>query len=79
MVGSAIKIRINEQNCTGCLVCQLYCSYLQTHEFNPSRAFISINLQGIIPAISFLEGCKNCGQCAKHCVYEALELIEVGE
>jgi len=70
------KIKINEKSCTGCQVCQLKCSYIRDKAFNPSRAFIKISVDDIIPKITFIEGCTKCGQCAKHCSYGALKLVE---
>ena len=70
------KIKINEKICSGCQICQLKCSYLRDKTFNPSRSFIKITVNDIIPRIEFIEGCTKCGQCARHCSYGALKLVE---
>jgi ferredoxin len=63
------------EKCTGCLVCQLRCSFRFEKEFNPSRSAITIHrLVGADDeyAISFTPQCDNCGICARFCPYEAL-------
>ena len=73
-----IEIIIHEKNCAGCRICQLMCSSIYQKKFAPTEAFIQIlDEYGLIPKISFLEGCIKCGQCAKHCLYGALEIVEV--
>ena len=55
------------------------CSYTYNQKYSPSLAFIQIiNVYELTPKISFLEECILCGKCAKHCLYGALELKEVG-
>jgi NAD-dependent dihydropyrimidine dehydrogenase PreA subunit len=77
---SEIKIEVNEQNCTGCIICKLWCSYTNHNVFNPSKANIEIEEKyGLTPKIIFLDGCFRCGQCAHHCLYGALEVKEVSE
>ncbi|TFG23626.1 MAG: hypothetical protein EU529_06705 [Promethearchaeota archaeon] len=72
------EIIVHEDKCTGCLICQLNCSYVHKQIFSPSEAFIQISNQySLTPKILFLEGCTHCNQCAQHCLYGALELKEV--
>jgi len=66
----------HEENCAGCMICQLRCSYIHYKEFNPSKAYISINLLEIFPKISFKEDCNKCGVCVSYCLYNALEIQE---
>jgi len=74
---SIIKIKVNEENCTGCIICQLWCSYTYYNIFNPSKANIEIEERyGLSPKITFLDSCSQCGQCVQHCLYGALELKE---
>ncbi len=68
-------IRADSTKCTGCYLCQLYCSYKVTKAFNPSRAYIEILRQVNQPTeytISFKDECNACGLCAKYCLYGAL-------
>lgn len=73
-----INITVHEDKCAGCRICQLMCSSIYQKKFVPTEAFIQIvDEYGLTPKISFLEGCKKCGQCARHCLYGALEIEEV--
>lgn len=73
-----LNIIIHEYKCTGCRICQLMCSSIYQKKFAPTEAFIQIiDEYGLTPKISFLEGCIKCGQCARHCLYGALEIEEV--
>ncbi|MHA1490261.1 MAG: 4Fe-4S dicluster domain-containing protein [Promethearchaeota archaeon] len=72
------NIIINEDECVGCRICQLWCSYIHKKVFNPSEAYIQVNnVYDLKPKISFLDGCTNCGQCVEYCLYGALTLKEV--
>lgn len=66
-----IQIVTDANKCTGCLSCQLICSYTYTGCFNPLRAFIRINLRDE-GGIEFTDACTNCGLCAEYCSYGAL-------
>ena len=71
------KIEIEEEKCTGCLICELWCSYINYKIFNPSKANLKIeNRYDLTPKIIFLDTCKKCGQCAQHCLYGALKIVE---
>jgi len=37
-----IQIEINEEKCTGCIICKLWCSYVHYKTFNPSKANLEI-------------------------------------
>ncbi|MCK4381467.1 MAG: hypothetical protein KAW51_10045 [Candidatus Lokiarchaeota archaeon] len=72
-----IQIEINEERCTGCVICKLWCSYTHYKMFIPSKANLEIkNKYGLKPKIKFLDTCTNCGQCALHCLYGALTIKE---
>jgi len=72
-----LEIIIHEEKCAGCRICQLTCSSLYQNKFAPNEAFIQIvDVYELTPKISYLEGCKHCGQCAHHCLYGALEIKE---
>ncbi len=73
---SKFKIQVEPDNCTGCLQCQLNCSFGYTKIFNSSAARIIINVSGPDCSISFTDQCNECGICADHCFYGALQKIE---
>jgi Fe-S-cluster-containing dehydrogenase component len=66
------EIEINVKNCAGCLRCQLACSDHYTKKFNPSAARILVIVSGVDCSIEFTEECNDCGICADHCFYGAL-------
>jgi NAD-dependent dihydropyrimidine dehydrogenase PreA subunit len=62
-------------NCTGCLICQLRCSWRFEKAFNPAKA--AIQVRRLVEderefAITFTERCDNCGICSRYCPYGAL-------
>ena len=64
-----------DENCAGCLICQLRCSLRFERTFNPSKARILIRRlvgSGTEYSIIFTEECDNCGICARNCPYQAL-------
>ncbi len=66
------SIITDQEKCTGCLSCQLICSYTYTGRFNPLRAYIRIDLRDS-GGISFTEDCTECGLCVEQCPYGALQ------
>jgi len=71
------KIIIHKERCTGCRICQLWCSYIHNQKFIPSKAYIKVqNEYDLNVEISFSEDCSQCGQCANYCLYNALEIKE---
>ena len=67
-----MKIVIKSENCTGCRICQLRCSYLYNKEFSLEKAYIKVDFTGLEPRIKFDEDCRSCGECADYCLYGAL-------
>ncbi len=67
-------IEAHPERCTGCLICQLMCSFTFEGRFNPSRARIKIDRADGSCRISFSRECTLCGRCAEHCLYGALEV-----
>ncbi|MGP3702256.1 MAG: 4Fe-4S binding protein [Candidatus Bathyarchaeota archaeon] len=69
-----IKIQVFPEKCTGCLRCQLICSFAYEGVFNPLKAKIVVNW--VDGEISFKDECTNCGSCVEYCGYGALKLVE---
>ena len=77
-----VKILVKPERCTGCRVCQLECSFRYHKVFNPALASIRIletPENGISYLISYKAECRNCGTCAKACVFGALEVEGGGQ
>lgn len=61
--------------CTGCLVCQLRCSWRFEKAFNLAKSAILVRRlvgQDTEFSLSFAPLCDNCGICARYCPYGAL-------
>ena len=68
-------ILINPEKCTGCLSCQLICSFTFTRAFNPLAARVMIDYTNGM-SIHFTDECTGCALCAKYCLYGAIALRE---
>lgn len=64
-------------NCVGCNMCQMACSWIKHGGFNPSIAYIDIqrrkNDELHFDAL-FTDQCDSCGFCAYFCEYDAIHL-----
>ena len=68
-------ITVNSSQCTGCLICQLRCSFRFERAFNPAIARIKVlraNNSDNEFEVLFTDECDNCGICARFCPYGAL-------
>ena len=68
-----VNIKTDPGRCVQCSSCQLRCSLVYAHQFNPSLARIVIE-----PGqIRFRDSCvEKCHLCADFCVYGALTLVK---
>lgn len=64
------NIRVDDQKCAQCLLCQLMCSFTYNKSFNISQSKINIDIAS--RRIDFSDECDNCGICAQYCAYGAL-------
>jgi Fe-S-cluster-containing dehydrogenase component len=72
------KILIDLDKCTGCLNCQLICSFTYHDIFNPALARIKIERTvDDEKGASFTDECLQCSICADYCVYGTLTRQEV--
>ena len=67
----------DSENCVGCRLCQMRCSFRFTKRFSffNARIDISWNEAECRYDISFSEQCDHCGLCARSCVYGALSIV----
>ncbi len=81
MKKSRFKIITNPENCVGCRLCQMRCSFRFTKEFSFAESRIEVLWQtnGRRYEIGFNDMCDSCGLCARSCMYEALILQQNGE
>lgn len=71
------RILIDLDKCTGCLNCQLICSFTYNEVFNPDLAYISITRTvNDGKGACFTEDCLQCSICADSCVYGSLTRTE---
>jgi|SRR6056297_1443502 len=69
------KIVVNPELCSGCEMCALICSFVNTGGFNPHRACLSINhfQDGVFNSPAFCQQCEDA-VCVKVCPTSALEI-----
>jgi formate hydrogenlyase subunit 6/NADH:ubiquinone oxidoreductase subunit I len=79
-VKKGLKININSENCVGCRLCQMRCSFRFTKRFSFSDARIDIdwNEEQCRYDVSLNEECDRCGLCVDSCVYGTLTLEKEG-
>jgi Fe-S-cluster-containing dehydrogenase component len=66
-------VLIDLDRCTGCLNCQMICSFTFHEIFNPDLAHIEIGRGlGDEKSAAFTDECTQCGTCVEYCIYGAL-------
>ena len=72
------QIEVNAENCSGCKMCQLICSFIYTRKFNPLKSRIVIEEPNTTEpfSITFTDECNDCGFCVRYCFYDALKIKE---
>lgn len=74
-MSSVSGVSVTPENCSGCLLCCLACSFFNSPErvFNLSRSMIKVRgAQDGGFEIEFSEDCTGCGLCVNYCHYGAL-------
>ena len=71
-----LNIITYSENCVGCRLCQMRCSFRFTKRFSFSDARIDIdwNDEQCRYDVSLNEECDRCGLCVASCVYGTLTL-----
>lgn len=76
------RIVIKAENCSGCLLCSLACSFFTTTEraFSPSKAQIVVRPGSAETwfTVDLLPDCDGCGICVKYCAFDALSIPHRG-
>ena len=72
-------LKIVPENCTGCMRCELACSYMQTGTFQPSKSVIRVSAFETHTSYSPYT-CPQCdeGWCMTACPVEAINISGVG-
>ena len=73
----ARQIKVFSEECRGCHLCQLTCSFYKTGVFKLSNSRISVkrDIDRIERyKVDLLDTCDGCGWCAKFCGYGAIRL-----
>jgi len=70
----AMKYLLNydQTRCSGCLQCQLTCSFQYFSFFQLSASYIQINSHENEYKAIFTDDCTRCGYCADYCLFGAL-------
>jgi carbon-monoxide dehydrogenase iron sulfur subunit len=78
MIGMKFKIIVHPERCTGCRICELFCSAFHEKVFNPKKA--RIRVVRLKPAIDMPVTCQQCKKapCAEICPVDAIIVNEVG-
>ena len=74
------NIITDPENCVGCRLCQMRCSFrfAKRFSFSDTRIDIEWNEEQCRYDINLNEGCDGCGLCARSCVYGGLTLEREG-
>jgi len=67
-------LEFNHETCSGCKACELVCSLQNLKVVNPSKAFLTVKSKFPKPGKYFVDICDQCGDCAKACPEEAIQL-----
>ena len=75
------RFQIDQDRCTGCLLCALACSFIKTSTFGLSDSLVRIGrdlARGSHErySITFDGGCDGCGFCVRYCNYDAIVRLE---
>ena len=72
------QIEVNSEECRGCHLCQLACSFYKTGVFKLSDSRVSIkrDINRIERYnVNLLDTCDTCGWCARFCAFGALKIV----
>ncbi len=67
-------LEFNNDTCSGCKACELVCSLQNLGVINPSKALLTVYGKFPVPGKYFVEICDQCGDCARACPQDAIQL-----
>ncbi|MBS4021109.1 MAG: 4Fe-4S binding protein [Dethiobacter sp.] len=73
------QISCDAVKCTGCRICMLACSWVNTKTHNPRNSFIRVDVNEKNFACRILldtEKCRRCLSCVSFCPSGALQAVE---
>jgi Fe-S-cluster-containing hydrogenase component 2 len=77
------RIVIEADNCSGCQLCALACSFFTASEraFSPAQAKIVVRPGGVDSwfTVELLPACDGCGICVNYCTFDALAIPHRGQ
>jgi ferredoxin len=80
----ATDFQIMSERCVNCLYCQLACSFVKVHRYEPASAFVRVERDLTTPfperyRIRFTEECDGCGVCLDYCYFNAIRNLKKPE
>ena len=66
------SLKYDQSKCSGCLQCQLTCSFIFFKAYRLHASHIQIDTRKTEYSAFFSENCTHCGQCADICLFGAL-------
>jgi ferredoxin len=67
-------LEFNNDTCSGCKACELVCSLQNLKVVNPSKALLTVFGKFPVPGKYFVDICDQCGDCARACPQDAIQL-----
>lgn len=67
-----MRLAVNEDNCSGCRVCELVCALENFGENNPKLARVRVSGEFPTPGKYAIAYCNQCGVCADVCPVQAI-------
>ena len=66
------NLNYDQTKCSGCLQCQLTCSFMFFKAFQLPASYVQIDSQKTEYSAYFTDNCTHCGYCADNCLFGAL-------
>lgn len=70
------RLVINPELCTGCLICELICSFSKFRRFNPLKSALRIEFNYELSRLEGFNVCSQCGACITSCPVNAISRVD---